>query len=50
VFGDISGWDDPVHTGPVLAGFVAAGHWTERSGQSLDTHTLAEELGPAPRN
>ena len=43
VFGDVSGWDDPVHTGRVLAGFVAAGHWTARTA-SPSTRT------PSPRN
>jgi dehydrogenase/reductase SDR family protein 1 len=50
VFGDVSGWDDPVHTGRILAALLAAGDWTARSGQSLDTHALAKEFSIASRN
>jgi NAD(P)-dependent dehydrogenase (short-subunit alcohol dehydrogenase family) len=44
-FGDLTGWQEPVLWGRILAALIAAGDWSARHGQALDMRPLADELG-----
>jgi NAD(P)-dependent dehydrogenase (short-subunit alcohol dehydrogenase family) len=45
VFGDVTGWREPILTGRILAALIGAGNWEQRHGQALDLRLLADELG-----
>lgn len=48
MFGDLSGWREPVFTGRVLAELVRRGEWMASSGQTLVIEDLARTFGIEP--
>jgi NAD(P)-dependent dehydrogenase (short-subunit alcohol dehydrogenase family) len=48
LFGDLSGWREPVYTGRALAALVARGEWMARSGETLVIEDLARQFGIDP--
>jgi dehydrogenase/reductase SDR family protein 1 len=48
MFGDLSGWREPVYTGRVLAALASAGEWMARSGETLVIEDLARGFGIDP--
>jgi NAD(P)-dependent dehydrogenase (short-subunit alcohol dehydrogenase family) len=49
VFGDLTGWHEPIFSGRVLAALVAAGDWHTHTGQPVVLEEVASDLGvPVP--
>jgi len=49
VFGDLTGWFEPIFAGRVLAALIAAGDWQTRTGQALVLKDVAALVGvPVP--
>jgi dehydrogenase/reductase SDR family member 1 len=48
MFGDLSGWREPVYTGRVLAALAARGDWMAQSGETLVIEDLARTFGIDP--
>jgi len=48
MFGDLSGWREPVYTGRVLAAFAAQGDWMAKSGETFVIEDLARSFGIDP--
>jgi dehydrogenase/reductase SDR family member 1 len=50
IFGDLTGWTEPIFSGRVVAALIAAGDWQARTGQSLVLKDVAAAVGvPVPR-
>jgi dehydrogenase/reductase SDR family protein 1 len=48
MFGDLSGWREPVYTGRVLAALAAEGRWMARSGETFVIEDLARDFAIDP--